>query len=514
MPPAPGLVRSIRGAAPGEQVLFLAQSGEDSSFVELVRLDDQLRPLGSTYLQRAAGASARVDGKLYLFGADGATALSENLEEPSANPAFEIDRFLGRDLTERVLDAASDGNKALIAGLEEDGTLGLTLFDGVGFQELAPPDAGEPVRGEEVAVGLAGVGRFHVVLRAGMELWTGVVSGERLSWRGSVRLRSAGDGLVLFAAGELPEAWLLDRTDDGETDLVRVALGEDGSPVLPVRRRQLSVGDGARLVGVAESDRRGSRDESLVALVAEGDSLRIVSAARVEEPGSRPMFLVAWAANWSRFEKPLGLQVGLFVLLGLFSRRLRDVRRTHPAAGEPEAAAVMLKPAGLVRRILAFAVDVVLLFFLFSVVYYRVLDPNELEYVDFSFQGAMEGAQQAGDSRVIISAALDAMLQDAMLLFVLLFTGVLAFADLAFGRSPGKSLLGLRVVALNGAAPSAGAATTRSLMLLLDWFWSFGLVGMALVTFTRRRQRLGDLMAGTMVIRDGEAGAQPAEPAE
>lgn len=515
-PAAPGLVRSIQGAVPEEQVLFLTPDGDDAAYVELVRLDDQLRPLASEYLQRDAGAAARVDGKLFLFSAGGATSITENRKVPSLDPAFVIDRFLEGDLTERIEDAAADGNQALIAGLEPDGTLALTLFDGIAFRELEQPELGEPARGEEVAVALANLDRFHVVLRTGAELRTGMVNGQRLSWQEPIPLRSGGRGLILREERDRTDAWLLDRTEDGGTDLVRVTLNQDGSPELPVGRRKLTVGADARLVGVAETDIRGPLEESLVALVAEGDSLRVVSALKAEEPGNRPMFLVAWAANWSRFEKPLGLQLALFVLLGLFSRRMRGSRQDRSfAADEPAAPAVMLQPASLLRRLLAFGLDLLLLFVLVTISYFMVLSPDEFEYFMFSYFSSMEQAQLAGDNMIIFSAPLEAMLIDARLLFMLLVTGALAFCDAAFGRTPGKALLGLRVVTANGGAPSVGAATTRALMWLLDFLWSFGLVGMALVTFTKRRQRLGDLMAGTMVVRrDAEAQVQEVEPAE
>ncbi len=68
------------------------------------------------------------------------------------------------------------------------------------------------------------------------------------------------------------------------------------------------------------------------------------------------------------------------------------------------------------------------------------------------------------------------------------------------GRTPGKRLLGVRVVAASGGPVSVGRALLRNLVLLADGAFGF-LVGIALVALTPRWQRLGDLAAKTLVVR-------------
>jgi uncharacterized RDD family membrane protein YckC len=97
---------------------------------------------------------------------------------------------------------------------------------------------------------------------------------------------------------------------------------------------------------------------------------------------------------------------------------------------------------------------------------------------------------------------------------VLLLIGyVLGFALLWNGQTPGKRLLGLRVVSADGWPASPWQHLMRSLILPLDALLPvpvpFGLLGLVLVASTERRQRLGDLVAGTVVLRDG---ARPAAP--
>ncbi len=67
------------------------------------------------------------------------------------------------------------------------------------------------------------------------------------------------------------------------------------------------------------------------------------------------------------------------------------------------------------------------------------------------------------------------------------------------GRSPGKRLVGVRVVDRTGATPAPGALTRRSLPLLLEYTYVIAFVGMMSSPY---RQRLGDRWAETYVIAD------------
>jgi uncharacterized RDD family membrane protein YckC len=68
------------------------------------------------------------------------------------------------------------------------------------------------------------------------------------------------------------------------------------------------------------------------------------------------------------------------------------------------------------------------------------------------------------------------------------------------GVTVGMEVLGLRVVTLDGGHPTLKAYLIRHLLWVVDsQFW--GIVGIVLVLATQRGQRLGDLVAGTVVIR-------------
>jgi uncharacterized RDD family membrane protein YckC len=69
------------------------------------------------------------------------------------------------------------------------------------------------------------------------------------------------------------------------------------------------------------------------------------------------------------------------------------------------------------------------------------------------------------------------------------------------GQSVGKYFLHLRVVKLDGSTPSIGAYLLRWLFLLVDGVILCG-GGVLVVMLTTHSQRIGDLVAGTMVIRE------------
>lgn len=78
------------------------------------------------------------------------------------------------------------------------------------------------------------------------------------------------------------------------------------------------------------------------------------------------------------------------------------------------------------------------------------------------------------------------------------------------GQTPGKRRVGVQVVSVDGGRPDAKAIAIRSVLRLVDqlpvWYAS-GLVSM-IRTGAHRRQRIGDVAAGTMVVAvDGRAAA-------
>jgi uncharacterized RDD family membrane protein YckC len=84
------------------------------------------------------------------------------------------------------------------------------------------------------------------------------------------------------------------------------------------------------------------------------------------------------------------------------------------------------------------------------------------------------------------------------------------FEVLGGGHTPGKRLTHLRVVRARGTPVDFPASAIRNLMRLIDWLPLAYLVGLVSILLTERNQRLGDIAAGTLVIRDGAAPHPPA----
>jgi uncharacterized RDD family membrane protein YckC len=73
------------------------------------------------------------------------------------------------------------------------------------------------------------------------------------------------------------------------------------------------------------------------------------------------------------------------------------------------------------------------------------------------------------------------------------------------GRTLGKRAVGLRVVTDGGTAVGLRASLIRNVLLLLEGLTVFYLPAAASVLMSAHNQRLGDLAAGTLVVRDARA---------
>ena len=69
------------------------------------------------------------------------------------------------------------------------------------------------------------------------------------------------------------------------------------------------------------------------------------------------------------------------------------------------------------------------------------------------------------------------------------------------GQTIGKRIVGLRVIRLDGRDPTPADFLTRSVFLLPDVLLSSGIPALLLISSGRHNQRLGDMVAGTVVIQ-------------
>jgi uncharacterized RDD family membrane protein YckC len=155
----------------------------------------------------------------------------------------------------------------------------------------------------------------------------------------------------------------------------------------------------------------------------------------------------------------------------------------------PEAVELDLDAAGLASRFLAFLLDIivvmVVLFAVSSVV---------------GTIGSSAGGEVAG---AVIGL---------FLTFGVLLVWPVAWEIGTKGQSIGKMAFGLRVVTVEGAPIKVRHALVRGLVALVEITFSLGIIAVGVALGSRRFRRLGDHLAGTVVVRERGAGADKALP--
>ncbi len=150
----------------------------------------------------------------------------------------------------------------------------------------------------------------------------------------------------------------------------------------------------------------------------------------------------------------------------------------------PERVALTLPVAGIGYRCLAWLVDATILFFFWVTAYFvfSLLVSDVLGV----FRGLSGFAQ------------------------TLLAVGIFAtqwmywtLAEVFFhGQTPGKRLLRIRVVRVDGSPIGVYESAVRNLLRAVDFLPLLYAVGTLSMLFTRQHRRLGDLLAGTVLVRE------------
>lgn len=156
----------------------------------------------------------------------------------------------------------------------------------------------------------------------------------------------------------------------------------------------------------------------------------------------------------------------------------------------PEQVAFRMERAGLGTRAVAALIDT----FILVVLYVALI------LTFFFFVGAVAGIdmleEDSGSTIVAVLWAFFLLL--VMGLFEAYYIGFEAYWN---GQSPGKRVLHIRVVADDGLPASFGKIVTRNLMRLIDMQASYA-VGLIAMFVSPEEKRLGDIVAGTLVIRE------------
>jgi uncharacterized RDD family membrane protein YckC len=168
------------------------------------------------------------------------------------------------------------------------------------------------------------------------------------------------------------------------------------------------------------------------------------------------------------------------------------------------------------RRVLAFLIDFLItgvfywgLFFVFA----GDAAPTGTSAVQAMLNTTDGAYLRLGDGAWAITGG------EALLFFgIFLVVGLLYWVVLqgVTGTTLGKAVTGIRTVRREYGRPGVGRALVRQVVGIVDYFpyILLGLVGFVLSLTTRGNRRLGDMAAGTYVVRRGATPAQPhAQPA-
>jgi uncharacterized RDD family membrane protein YckC len=194
----------------------------------------------------------------------------------------------------------------------------------------------------------------------------------------------------------------------------------------------------------------------------------------------------------------------------------RDARRSSLGPLEtldsPEQVRLELELAGPMSRAFAFSIDYSLILLAMALVFLVVVSGMQqivafLSQSDLLREGAEKLAGWVGDSE---SDAGEAFLRALALTLGIWLVIDLCFTTLYFvafetfwgGRTPGKHWARIRVVGSRGTGVGWRESLLRNLLRTVDAPSAGYLVGVLAIVASPRAQRLGDLVAGTLVVRE------------
>ena len=137
----------------------------------------------------------------------------------------------------------------------------------------------------------------------------------------------------------------------------------------------------------------------------------------------------------------------------------------------PELIEIQLHPAGFLPRAFAFMIDTILRWLILALIAIPSL-----------FIGKF------GDGIFLIS------------LFLVEWFYPVMFEVLNRGRTPGKRAMGLKVLHDNGTPIGWSASIIRNILRFADFFPLFYLFGLISMLINKEFRRLGDIVAGTLVV--------------
>lgn len=149
-----------------------------------------------------------------------------------------------------------------------------------------------------------------------------------------------------------------------------------------------------------------------------------------------------------------------------------------------------------------------------------LLDLRTASFASRMLSAALDGALQlallVGGIVAVAWGAARADLDDGLIAAALLTMSVLAYVGypvlcelLLRGRSVGRLVMGTRVVRDDGGPVHVRQSLLRAVMAMLEIWSTAGAVALTCSVIDRRSRRVGDLLAGTMVIQERMRSLEP-----
>jgi uncharacterized RDD family membrane protein YckC len=156
----------------------------------------------------------------------------------------------------------------------------------------------------------------------------------------------------------------------------------------------------------------------------------------------------------------------------------------------PESIAFSYELAGLGSRFLALIIDQAIQILTLVAIFFGLV---------WAAARVDNGRAPAVTDKLAVSLAIAFLIA---IVFTILFGYFIVFEALWNGQTPGKKLLGLRVVRDGGYPIDFGASLIRNLIRVGEWLLGYYLLAAVSALLSPENKRLGDLAAGTIVVRD------------
>jgi uncharacterized RDD family membrane protein YckC len=152
----------------------------------------------------------------------------------------------------------------------------------------------------------------------------------------------------------------------------------------------------------------------------------------------------------------------------------------------PEFVSLQFQSAGLGSRAAAFIIDQIILLIVNILIIIGLL---------FMINGTFMDFFSANMPSYLVGAAI-------ILIFIIRWGYFFAFEYFSGGSTLGKKMVGIRVIQENGHSITFLSSLIRNLLRIIDSLPMNYLVGMLMIFFHTKHKRLGDLVAGTVVVHE------------